>query len=243
MKRQEIRKALILISFFLFPITIFYMSPVLIIEGAAKGIVTGSFILFGLLLVSGLVVGRAFCGWICPGAGLQEACFPVHKRRARTGKADWIKYFLWVPWIAVIASSAIMAGGFHTIDPLFMTRRHYGISVGEPFAYLIYYFFVALIVVLAFTAGKRAFCHYACWMAPFMVIGRKIRNVLKWPSLGLRADPESCRACGSCDTICPMSLEVQNMVKKGDMENSECILCGSCADHCPSQSIRYSFFS
>ena len=241
MKRQRIRKAIILMSFLLFPITIFYMSPVLIIEGAAKGIVTGSFILFGLQLVSALVVGRAFCGWACPGAGLQEACFPIQNRRAKTGKADWIKYFLWVPWIAVIAFVAIRAGGFWTIDPLFMTRQHYGISIGGPFNYIIYYFFVALIVALALTAGRRGFCHYVCWMAPFMVIGRHIRNAIKWPSLRLRADPESCKACGSCDRICPMSLDVQSMVKSGIMEHSECILCGSCVDHCPSRSIRYSF--
>jgi len=50
MKRQRVRKALILISFFLFPVTIFYLSPVLIIEGASQGIVAGSFIIFASLL-------------------------------------------------------------------------------------------------------------------------------------------------------------------------------------------------
>lgn len=242
MKRQRIRKALTLLSFLLFPITIFYMSPALIIEGAAKGIVTGSFILFGLQLVSGLVVGRAFCGWACPGAGLQEACFSIQNRRVKTGRADWIKYFLWGAWIVVIVFAAIRAGGFRTIDPLYMTRQSHGISIGDPSKYIVYYFFVALIVALALTAGRRAFCHYVCWMAPFMVIGRHIRNAFKWPSLRLRADPESCKACGSCDRICPMSLDVQSMVKVGVMEHSECILCGSCVDHCPSRSIRYSFW-
>ncbi|MCA1076459.1 hypothetical protein K9O30_22675 [Clostridium bowmanii] len=48
MKRQNIRKALIIISFLLFPITIYYFSPFLIIEGMTKGIITGSFILFTL---------------------------------------------------------------------------------------------------------------------------------------------------------------------------------------------------
>jgi len=35
----------------------FSLSPDLIIEGAAKGIVTGSFIAFGMMFVSALVLG------------------------------------------------------------------------------------------------------------------------------------------------------------------------------------------
>ena len=243
MIRQKIRRACILISFLLFPITIFYMSPVLIIEGAARGILVGSFIVFGLQLLSGLIVGRAFCGWACPGAGLQEACSMVQNRRVRTGKADWVKYFIWTPWIAAIAIVAINAGGFHTVDPLFMTRKSYGISVGEPFNYIIYYSFVALITVLAFVVGRRAFCHYVCWMAPFMVIGRKVRNVFAWPTLRLKSEQDTCTNCGTCTKNCPMSLNVEQMVQTGNMEHSECILCGTCVDQCPTDTIRYSFSS
>jgi NAD-dependent dihydropyrimidine dehydrogenase PreA subunit len=38
-----------------------------------------------------------------------------------------------------------------------------------------------------------------------------------------------------------MSLDVQGMVRKGAMENAECILCGSCVDTCPKQVIHYAF--
>jgi polyferredoxin len=61
-RRQKIRKAIILISFLLFPITINYFSPYIIIDGAAQGIITGSFITFGLLFIVSLFFGRAFCG-------------------------------------------------------------------------------------------------------------------------------------------------------------------------------------
>ncbi len=44
MKRQRLRKALILISFLFFPVTLYYFSPVLIIQGVAEGIVAGSFL-------------------------------------------------------------------------------------------------------------------------------------------------------------------------------------------------------
>jgi ferredoxin-type protein NapH len=238
-RRQRVRRGLILVSFFLFPITMFYFSPVLIIEGAARGIVTGSFVTFLLLLLSAFFLGRGFCGWVCPGAGLQEACTLARDVRLTPGKRDWIKYFIWVPWIGGITAAAISAGGLHAVDPFFQTDH--GISIAKPSLYIIYYFFLALIVVLALTAGRRAFCHYVCWMAPFMVLGRAIRNRVGWPSLRLRAVPDACKDCRICTRNCPMSLDVMAMVKRGSMESAECILCGTCADTCPRGAIRLAF--
>lgn len=238
-KRQRLRKALIIVSFLLFPVTIFYLSPYLILEGAAKGKVVGSFISFALLFISSLVLGRAFCGWACPGAGLQEALFMVQDKKAKGGRYNWIKYFIWVPWVTVIAYLFINAGGIQSIEPLCKTK--YGISVSAPVNYLIYYVVIALIVLPAIMCGRRGFCHYICWMAPFMVIGRRIRDAAGWPSLQLRSQVEKCGDCMTCSVNCPMSLDVNSMVRKGSMQNSECILCGTCADNCPESAIRYSF--
>lgn len=239
MKRQKIRKALIFISLLLFPVTLYYLSPALIIEGASQGIITGSFIAFSLLFVTSLLLGRSFCAWICPGAGLQEACFRISDKRAKGGNFNNIKYFIWVPWISIIIFSAVKAGGFRSIKPFFQTK--YGISIAEPANYPIFYTVVGLITVLSFTSGKRAFCHYGCWMAPFMIIGTKLRNVFKWPALHLKANKNVCRSCKTCTKNCPMSLEVNKMVQKGSMINSECILCGTCVDGCPEGVIKYAF--
>jgi polyferredoxin len=78
-------------------------------------------------------------------------------------------------------------------------------------------------------------------MAPFMILGRKLRNAVNWPALRLKADKEACISCKKCTRNCPMSLDVNGMVQKETMENSECVLCGSCVDVCPKDVIRYSF--
>lgn len=239
MRRQKIRKVLIFISFLLFPITLNYFSPAVIIMGSSEGIISGSFIVFSLQFLSAFSLGRAFCGWVCPAAGLQEACFMIQTREAKGGRLDWIKYFIWIPWLGMIAFSTIRAGGYHTINPFLYTER--GISVAEPSNYLVYFTVVGLITVLALAAGRRAFCHYGCWMAPFMVIGTKIRNAFKWPALHLKVDKNKCINCKTCTKNCPMSLDVNGMVHKGSMVNSECILCGTCIDGCPVKVIRYSF--
>ena len=84
-KRQKIRKGIILFLFFLFPVVFYYLSPYLIIEATLKGIVNGSFILFSVLFISALVAGRAFCGWVCPAGGGQEALFPVREKKSSKG--------------------------------------------------------------------------------------------------------------------------------------------------------------
>lgn len=89
--------------------------------------------------------------------------------------------------------------------------------------------------------GRRAGCHSICWMAPFMLIGRWIRNRFGWPALQLQADASACTDCRKCTTNCPMSLDVNGMVKAENMENPECILCGTCVDGCPARVIRYAF--
>lgn len=240
MKRQKIRKALILVSFLLFPITLYYLSPYLIIKGVSEGIISGSFLVFAAMFFASLFSGRALCGWLCPAGGAQECCLSVSDRKAKGGRSNWIKYFIWAPWVGIITATAIAAGGIRKVDFLYQT--YYGISVSEPRVFIMYYQVVALIVILSFAAGRRAFCHYICWMAPFMIIGTKLRNALKLPSLRLKADKTRCTGCKTCSRKCPMSLNVDEAVKKGCMENAECILCGECVDACSRKAIGYSFF-
>ena len=64
--RQKIRKWLLILSFVLLPVTLVYISPVIILMGAAEGIATGSMILFVLLFILSLAVSRLWCGWFCP---------------------------------------------------------------------------------------------------------------------------------------------------------------------------------
>jgi ferredoxin-type protein NapH len=223
----------------LFPITMNYFSPYVIIDGATNGVINGSFIIFVSMFLSSLLVGRLWCGWLCPAAGLEEACFAINDQPARGGKLDWIKWAIWVVWVGVIAAVAISAGGYRQIDFLYLTES--GISVTEPFQYITYCTVLGFLMILPVLFGKRAACHYLCWMAPFMILGRSVRNLFRWPSLCLRAEMAKCIDCKRCTRACPMSLDVNQMVRDGAMENSECILCGSCVDTCPKDVLAYTF--
>ena len=239
--RQRLRKALIILAFLSFPVTMNFLSPYVIIDGAMNGIVNGSLVIFGLMFVSSLFLGRAWCGWVCPGAGMQEMLEPVNNRVVDPAKIDWIKWLVWIPWVSLIVWLAIRAGGYSNVNLLHLTES--GISVDEPVKYIIYYGVVFLFVGLAAFVGRRAGCHTICWMAPFMMIGRWIRNRFGWPSLRLVADASACSDCKLCTKSCPMSLDVNVMVAIEKMEHAECILCGTCVDNCSKKAIRYSFSS
>jgi ferredoxin-type protein NapH len=236
--RQKIRKGIILFTFLMLPAIFYYFSPYLIIMGASEGIISGSFIVFAFLFLSALFLGRGFCGWSCPLAGIQEASFLARDRKVNN-KYNWIRYLIWVPWIGIIVYMAVTAGGFKEIDFLYQTT--YGFSISNIYALFIYLIVVILVIIMSFAIGRRAFCHYGCWISPFIIAGRKLRNLFMWPSLGLAAEKDKCIDCMTCSKNCPMSLDVNKMVKSENMENPECILCGTCADNCKQGVIRFTF--
>ena len=239
MNRQRTRKAMVLIMFALFPVIYYYMSPYLVIMGASEGVIAGDVIVFALLFVSSLFLGRAYCGWVCPAGATQELCLRIRNKSFKNGKRNWIKYAIWVPWIVIIIVMFLQAGTIRAIDPLYQT--YYGISITGFESAIMFLAIAGLIAGIALVAGKRGSCHTICWMAPFMIIGRKIRNSVNWPALQLEADKSKCVNCKACTRNCSMSLDVNAMVQKQSMENSECILCGNCVDICPKSAIKYSF--
>lgn len=236
--RQKIRSGIIFSSFLFFPVVFYYLSPYLIIDATSKRIINGSFICFLLLFISSLFFGRAYCGWVCPASGCQESISRFIEKKV--GKGDFIKWIIWIPWVFSIIFIAIKTHGYKEIDFLYQTS--YGISIYDKYSFITYISVLLLIVIPCYLIGSRSFCHHLCWMAPFMIIGRKIRNIIKWPSLHLVSFSEKCVHCHICSSNCPMSLNVEDMVNKKIMENSECILCGSCVDGCKKGAIIYKFF-
>lgn len=237
--RQKIRKTMVLISLLAFPVTLYYLSPYLIIQAGIQGIVSGSFLFFATLFISSLLLGRAYCGWVCPAGGVQACAATVTNKKFKGKRRNYIKYIIWIPWIITIILVFVKAGGVKKIEPLYFTDH--GISaVGVP-GYMMYFTVVGIILILSFVAGRFSFCHSFCWMAPFMIIGSKIKSTLKYPSLHIEAEKSKCISCNQCTKICPMSLEVTKMVQKNDMNHCECVLCGQCIDVCSKGAIKYRF--
>lgn len=239
--RQRLRMTLLVISVMLFPITMNYLSPYVIMFGASQGIINGSFIVFAILFISSLLFGRMWCSWICPAGGLGEVCMLANDKQVGSKWLDYLKWVIWFIWLGLITFFALSAGGYKSVDFFLLTES--GISVDAPQKYFIYLIVVGIFMLLALLVGRRAGCHAICWMAPFMIIGRKLRNLFAWPAFRLGAEKEKCINCKKCTQGCPMSLDVNQMVAENKMENSECILCANCVDNCPQDVIHLVFQS
>lgn len=239
MNRQNLRKLLLITALLLFPITMWYLSPYIIMQGALEGVITGSFITFSLMLIGSIFFGRFFCGYLCPAGGLQECATLINDKRPKQGWKNNIKYIIWTIWIAAVAVCFIFHKNTITLDAFYLTDH--GISVSNIYAYIIYYGVILLIFVPSVLFGRRVFCHYFCWMAPFMVIGTKIGRLLHLPGLHVAADKTKCISCKQCNKNCPMSLNVEEMVQRGKCDSTECIQCGACIDTCPKKALQYRF--
>jgi ferredoxin-type protein NapH len=237
--RQRIRKALIILSFALYPVTFAYISCPIITEGASLGIITGGLIVFGLLFISSLFIGRLWCGYLCPSGGLQEIYSLIHDRRLWTRKMDWLKYLVFLGIFGSLGFAIWSAGGLTSVDHLYGTGN--GISIAGAGGVAAFLGPVIIVTLFALVFGRRGFCHTFCPIAVMLMIGRKIRNLVCWPALHLEADDDKCIDCKQCSRKCPMSLDVNAMVRKNEMENTECLLCANCADVCPQGAIQYSW--
>lgn len=238
MKRQKIRKLLLIASLLLFPITLYYFSPALIINAGLKGIINGSFIVFALMFLLSIPFGRLFCSYICPAGGLQEAAFAVNDKKPKQGWRNYIKFAIWGIWIIAVAVCYFHSGEIIAIDFFFETER--GISVSSIQSYIIYYGIICLIFIPAILHGKRAFCHYFCWMSPFMILGTKLRRALHLPGIHIKVKRmDDCVSCGKCNSVCPMGIDVTDGIRKGRIAAQECIQCGACVDSCPKKVLVY----
>ena len=189
------------------------------------------------MFILGLFFGRLWCGFLCPTGGMCECFAQISDKTPKQGWHNYIKYGIWLVWLSGIIICHVLGKGDYTIQPFFMTEH--GISISDIYGYIIYYGIVILFLIPALIQGKRANCHYICWMAPFMIFGYKVGRLLHLPQLKIKATKENCIACKKCEKFCPMSLNVTQLLQKGEIKSSECILCGECVKACTKNVLEY----
>ena len=235
--RQKVRRILLYVSLFLFPVTMNYLSPYVSLDGAFAGVLSGSAIVFALLFFSGLFFGRAWCGWVCPAGGLAEVCQTVNPKPVNAKRLRIVRYSIFAVWFGVLVTGFVLAGGIKGVDPLRLTERY--ISIDEPLKYIMYYLVLGLFFVLDLALGRRGACHSICWMSPFLSAGMAVGRLLHLPQMCIKAKAEECIDCKKCNSKCPMSIDVNAAVKTGSVKSYDCILCGECVNACPKAVLSY----
>jgi ferredoxin-type protein NapH len=241
MRRQTLRRTLLITSAALLPVTLNYFSPYLMTSGAAVGILTGSFVVWVAWSVAALFVGRAACGWACPLGGIQLLCDKAtHGRRLRRIPGlGVVRYVFWGLWVGAVAVLLLRNAGAVHVEFFYFTPS--GISVDSPYSLVPLVTMVLLAGLPALLLGRHAFCRYLCPFAPYNIVAGLVGRTLRLPQLRLQLSGRACTQCGACARTCPMSLPVPEMVASGTMKRTDCIMCGGCADGCTRGVIEYRF--
>lgn len=236
MNRQQIRSAVLVLSFLLMSVSFVYISPYVMMTGLVQGVITAALIFWIAAFLLTILFSRAFCGYLCPMGAEQELIDRALETNLRpVPYLRYLKYLLAVLWIGGAVFLAAAAGSL-AFNPLYSLGS--GLPPWQAPAYVFFYGMTLAVFVLVLILGRRGMCNYFCPMSVVFMAVAKISERLKIPSLRLEADPDNCIRCRKCNAACPMSLPVQEMVKSGNPRNPECIVCGTCADVCPKQVLR-----
>jgi len=206
-------------------------------QSAAGRAVHWPFVLTALIpLIVTLVLGRVFCGWICPAtliyelnsnfsawlrwAGINLNFLPPHWRLDRR-----LKYLVLVVSLALTAiSGANLVAGVY--PPAIVGRELYyavalgGFGVGSAL------FLATLLFDLL--VARRGFCRYLCpGGALYSLLGRyrlvRIRRVV-----------ETCNDCEKCTVVCEFGLDPMR-----DQFGQECNNCTACMAICPTDALTF----
>ena len=201
------------------------------------------FLVLGVTLVLGALIGRLFCGWVCPMGLLQDLLYKIRSPKFKLWRgATWIKYGFLVITVFVLG---FIFGKTPDVSPFFFCNLcpTAAIQVVLP-DMLIYQDFAMtfarslrlsiLVAVMLLSLGvHRGFCKVMC------PIGALIAITNRFSLFSLKLNTSSCVSCKKCNSACPMDVPVMESPEGGRAVNrdTECIECLTCEQVCPTAAI------
>jgi ferredoxin-type protein NapH len=209
-----------------------------------------------LLLLSALLGGRLFCGWICPFGfvldllnkifGLFDA--PRAARiRALGGKVlSPLKRFAFFAnrsnkygVLAGATAAASMTGNqsFCTVCPIGVVCRSYGLDSALGGVELAA---VPLVAAMDLGRSRRSWCRYFCPVGALFALAARFAPVF------IEIGAQHCRkfSCKRCAAVCPMGIIDEETLQEGGkpvVNRAECIMCLRCVDVCPYKAAKLRF--
>ncbi|MBE0636863.1 4Fe-4S binding protein [Candidatus Bipolaricaulota bacterium] len=190
------------------------LCPISAVQNVILKASTGYLLLFLVPTVSALLVGRLFCGYVCPFGALQEL---LHvKRWRRSIPEHWMRMLRWLTFLLLSTLILrILSTGVLTWNGLTPFKAFFTLG-GTPLTLGISGLFVLASIVL-FRPFCRLFCPLGAWLS----------LVTRLSPFRIR-EASSCVSCGQCDKAC-----ASDAITKGVVRTADCLLCGECIRVCP----------
>jgi polyferredoxin len=196
-------------------------------------------LILAIVFGSALVVGRWFCGWICPSGLVQDWLYKIPSRKIEIPR--WTRFIKY----AVLLGPVIAIAYYFTKDnPYFFCSwcptATASVVIPQAIQFrelefdwgLLRLAILVLVIILA-VMNHRSFCKVLCPVGAMV----SLTSRLSW--LAIRLDAERCKRCKTCDKECPMDVQVESRKDSGDPINSdpECVNCLTCESVCAKEAI------
>lgn len=176
-------------------------------------------LIFGGFAGISFIVGRIYCGWICP---IETVLRPIiwlkKKLNIKSAKTPIILRNNWFRWTVLVSVVAIM-----------LFSRMLGVQIN----FILYILGAAVVLTLFF---EENFWHR--FLCPYGTILSVTSRISKFR---MEINKSKCIACGNCSKVCPSySALKENNVDKYFIEKKECLTYFKCQNVCPVDAIDYS---
>ncbi|MBQ3302632.1 MAG: 4Fe-4S binding protein [Eggerthellaceae bacterium] len=187
-----------------------------------------------VLIVYGLIRGRAFCGWVCPVNFLMEGIdWLRQKLNIKVEERVMPRHVKVYVAAGVLVLSALLGFPlFEAISPLSIINK--GLVLGSMVGLIT---LLAIVLVELFW-GHRVWCRGICPLGGFYEVLGKIGMA------NVRIDHSACIGCGKCKKACLCDPEILNEAVAGTdciVRAGDCMACGKCVESCPTGALALKF--
>ena len=198
-----------------------------------------SYYIVGFLLLLGMLLGRAICGFLCPFGWLQELLHKIPTKKFSSQKLKPLRYLKYGILVVMVCMLPVLAandvgigdpffckylcpqGVLEGAIPLSLVNPSIRAALGKLFSWKLS---ILLTIIVLSVLFFRPFCKWLCPLGAFYALLNRMSL------FRMQVDRDKCVSCGKC-------AKAPN--------HTECIRCGMCARACPTCAVhfRYGFWT
>ena len=204
-----------------------------------------SYYIVGFLLLLGMLLGRAICGFLCPFGWLQELLHKIPTKKFSSRKLKPLRYLKYGILVVMVCMLPVLAandvgigdpffckylcpqGVLEGAIPLSLVNPSIRAALGKLFSWKLS---ILLTIIVLSVLFFRPFCKWLCPLGAFYALLNRMSL------FRMQVDRDKCVSCGKCAKACKMDVDVTKAPN-----HTECIRCGMCIRTCPTGAVRFRY--